>query len=328
MKIPQGLISQELLMKLGVGHKLTVSQIWDIFKHMFILLREQSTLWTPIIRMIMTNLILLLLFIIGFISIFKPETREMGIIVLIISIGGTLLRGFYFGYLFGLMSAMVYLYLQGKAISLKAAQQIAKQRTLSLSFLYILTQFANAFIHNRESKLSKSKLEILLLGFISSETFNVLGHILVPIIVIENVGLHQSVIRLKEMRQHIPETLAGVFGVDITNKVLGITFLPFTIIVLILSFTIGHHFYTWFPINTVVTITNATFSWLPIAFALLALIFILSCIRPTMDGLKIIYFTLLYAITNHPEQIQDSVQKEFKTFVKAENTKDNNSQKP
>lgn len=291
---------------------LPLRQIWAIFKRMFGLLRQQSTLWTPIVRMVFLNIILFGLLIISAFYLTQDKI-SLGLILFGITIAGFLLRNFYYGYLFGILSAMVLLDLHGNEVSLKNARHLVRSHILSLGFLHILATFITNYVkaRNANDQYKPNMILRLLFSATSIEALDLFGHFLVPVIVLENVNLTQSFFYLQELRNHLPASLAGLFGVDITKKILAILFLPFFIGLLVLCVLIGKYAVNWFPPMSILSIVNFNFSWLPIVFGILFAIFILSFLRPCMDGLKIIYFTLLYTLIRHPEKVQPAKRAEF-----------------
>jgi hypothetical protein len=306
INIPNNLIPQNF-------KRLSLNEIWKIFKRMFLLLKEQQAFWTPIIRMVFINFTLLFLFIIGILSLIENRI-SLGVILLIISIIGFIIRGFYFGYLFGMISALVFLYLHGNTLSLKNAKRMLQDRKLSLGILHVLTSLASGFLKNRNNQTANTQhplLARLLFSSVSRDALDFFGHFLVPVIVLENIDLLQSLKHLQDLRAHIPASLAGLAGVDITNTILSLIFIPFIIGLMILCVFLGSYGVHLFPSNTIITFGNFTLSWLPSLIGILFLILAMSFLRPCMDGLKLIYFSLLYALIRHPEKIQDDKKNQF-----------------
>lgn len=294
---------------------LPLREIWRIFKRMFALLKEQSTLWTPIVRMVFLNIILFFLLMIS-VFYLTQDRMSWGLTLLGITLLGFIIRSFYFGYLFGILSAMVLLYLHGNEISLKNARHLVHQHVLSLGILHILANMLTKYFKRRNANLDKPSMLIrLIFSSVSIEALDLFGHFLVPVIVVENVSLPESFNHLHAVRTHLPASLAGLFGVDITKNVLAILFIPLIFIVIALCVLLGEHAVNLFPPNTIVSILNITFSWLPTLAGILFLIFVMTFLRPCMDGLKIIYFTLLYTLIRHPEKIQPAKKAEFMGLI-------------
>ena len=283
-----------------------IGQVWPIFKRMLGLLREHSTFWTPIVRMVFVNIITFLVFIIS-IGYFCDDKIKIGAILLGVSILLYLIRSFYFGYLFGILSAMVYLYLHGNEISVKNAKHIIHQRILSLGLLHILANTLGGFFKKKQKQNTNAAPSFMpkaLLDSISMEAVDIFGHFLVPVIVIENENLTDSLKHLQHIPQHLSATLSGAIGVNMTRTILSLLFIPFSIAILFGCALIAKYGINFLPQATLFNLGAQTYSWLPPTIGTLFLFFIISFLKPCMEGLKIIYFTLLYALMAHPEKIQ------------------------
>lgn len=297
-----------------LNRRLPLSEIWAIFKKMFVLLREQETLWTPIVRMVFVNIIILFLFVIGAFEL-AQDHFTMGLTLLIISAAGYLLRNFYYGYLFGILSAMVLLYLHGNEVSLKNARHLVRHRILSLGFLHVLSNCLSVFFKRRRFSDRPSAFARLFFDSISLEALDLFGHFLVPVIVLENVSLTKSLLYLDEVRNHLPASLSGIFGVDMTKTFLSFLLIPFSLAIIILCVFLGMHGLNFYPNITLIYWDNFTFSWLPLLIGILLITFVMSFLRPWMDGLKVIYFTLLYTLIRHPEKIQPAKRAQFTSLL-------------
>lgn len=299
MMIPNALMPNMLKVQ-----RMPLKQIWPIFKRMLGLLKENSTFWTPIVRMVFVNIITFFVFLIS-IGYFCDDQIKIGAILLGISILLYLMRSFYFGYLFGILSAMVYLYLHGNEVSVKNAKYVIRHRILSLGLLHILANTLGGFFKKKQQQnATPSFISKSLFDSISMEAVDIFGHFLVPVIVIENENLTDSLKHLQHIPQHLSATLSGAIGVNMTRTILSLLFIPVSIAILFGCALIAKYGINFLPQATLFTLGANTYSWLPPALGTLFLFFISSFLRPCMEGLKIIYFTLLYALMAHPEKIQ------------------------
>ena len=296
---------------------LNFKTLWGIFKKTLVLMRNEPMLWSPILRMVLLNFMFLglLLTIIAFLfskyNTSFGQVLTLGIILLVFILG----RILYFGYLFGIVSAMVLLYSQNKPISFRAADVMVRGRIVSLAALNFLVQILSIFFGSEEGG-DRARVLTALLGLFALESVDLLGHVLVPVIVTENVSLAAGVKALKDLRNHAPAGFAGIFALDMAQGLLSLLLYPGLVGIGLLGVLLGHLGLNFFPSNTAITLLNISFSWVPPVTGIMLLLLLWSAfIKPVFEGLKLIYFTLFYLMIRHKEEISPRIQTLLQTLM-------------
>ena len=305
-----------MLQVMGGSKSLNYKEIWAIFKQTLALVRSEPMLWSPIIRMMLLNLMFLGSVITSVAFLFSKYNNTFLQVLMVFGflLLFLLLRVFYFGYLHGVLSAMVVLYGQKKTISFSAAAKMIRTKIFSLGLLNFLIQLLSGFVRSEKSNTRPGVLSIVL-GFFSIETLDLLGHFLVPVIVIEDVNLARSFKYLKALRTHAVAGIAGVMGIEMAQGFLSILLYPVLIGVALLGVLIGHVGLHEFPSTSWVTFHHVTFSWIVPLVGLILLFLIWSAlIKPLFEGLKLIYFSLFYLLIQDKKIINPSIQQRFKAI--------------
>lgn len=141
----------------------------------------------------------------------------------------------------------------------------------------------------------------LLLGALS-EVWDLLNHYMIPAVVVEGKPLKESLPEIKAIRDNMPATLAGVFGMDFASDALrGLLFLPY-LLILAIGAGLGYLLDPVFP-SPSWTISNHAVCWLPMLMALYLNCAIGGVLRACVESVKTIYFTIFYTTIMHEDQI-------------------------
>lgn len=177
------------------------------------------------------------------------------------------LRFFIRTYLKAIQSWMSYLTITGHVITYTVARSHIKQRTGSLMFL----GFVDMIVAKMKNQGSDEKgitgiiTRLLLSAF--AEVWDLLNHYMIPAVVIEGKSLKESLPEIKAIRDNVPATLAGVFGIDFAGDTLRrLLSLPYLIILAIgagLCYLLG----PVFP-STSFNLSNHSVCWVPVMLAL------------------------------------------------------------
>lgn len=171
----------------------------------------------------------------------------------------------------------------------------------------------------RPQQNSRSGIVAIIFSFLFSaleEIWDLVEHYMIPSVAIENKGLKDSVQSIKKLRNHIPETLVGVFGLDFAGDVFKAILLPVHLVFLLFGVVIGHFLVGIFPTDTVVTIGNHfSLSWYPV-FWLISISYLLAgLINVTVDSIKFFYFTIFYTALNRAQELNTSMQEKLQNFL-------------
>ena len=211
-------------------------------------------------------------------------------------------------------SWIVYNTISGKDISLADAHahtKMFKSQLRFISFVSLLMAFARS--SSRNKKGVGAVIAKIFLAFLS-EVWDLLGHYMIPSVVIEQKSLKEVIPKIKSLKQNVPATLTGVFGIDFVGNVVGSLFAIFYLIALIISVGVGY--LVALAINvTIVTIAGFSFSWVPVVIMLYIIVLIGGIYKRIVESIKVIYFTIFYTAINRPMDIDKSMREELTHYL-------------
>ncbi|MGM0536196.1 MAG: hypothetical protein ACQER5_09005 [Pseudomonadota bacterium] len=163
------------------------------------------------------------------------------------------------------------------------------------------------------------------------EVWDLVNHYLLPSVVIDGHGIRESVSRMSRLKENVPETLVGVFGIDVAAKAVGTIMLPVYLLLMLLGLIFG----IWFgsvesayyagdplvgtslagagPLPETLPITV-----LPILIALWAAKLLSVVLERMATSVKVIYFSIFYMRITHPDDIQDDIRDELEAYLRLE----------
>jgi|GEM_PF-620210 len=173
---------------------------------------------------------------------------------------------------------------------------------------------------------------VLLAGL--SEVLDLAEHFLVPAVAIDGVGLREGTEKLKDLRQQVPETLVGVFGIDIAGGAVRTLALPLYLVLILgavaLGFMVGDAIPAFYAgdLHTLLGAHIQTpawmgdgplpWSWLPLLIAIWLGKMISVVLDRLVDAVKVSYFTLFYLRIAHPGDITPDLRGELDGYLRLE----------
>ena len=150
------------------------------------------------------------------------------------------------------------------------------------------------------------------------EVWDLAGYYLLPAIVIEKKSLKEVVPHLKALRNNVPATLTGVFGIDFAGNIVGMLLVPAYIVLIAIGGGIGYLMANANAELAVVTLGGMTFSWLPIAIMIYIIAVIGKSVKHLVSAAKVIYYTIFYTSIQKPTAIKGDLQGQLTHYLKME----------
>jgi len=152
---------------------------------------------------------------------------------------------------------------------------------------------------------------------------NLLSHFMLPSIVIEQKKLKEIVPDLKSLKENVPATLTGVFGLDFAGNVITGIVVGVFVILFLVSIGIGWLIALVSDVGVIHLFGDANFtiSWIP-GFIIIMIGTIASGImKKIVESIKAIYFTIFYTSIKQPENIADDMKEELTHYLLLKETK-------
>ena len=287
-----------------------------LLKYSFTLIGKNTGIVRPTVYLAVLSFLMISLLFGALACFFSGSNIMAGVIALVILIVILVpLRFFIRTYLKAIQSWMSYLTITGHDITYSVARSHIKQRTGSLLFIGFVDMMV-AKLKNQESEskgITGIITQLLLSGL--AEVWDLLNHYMIPAVVIEGKPLKESLPNIKAVRDNVPATLAGVFGIDFAGDALrGLLFLPYLLILAIgagFAYLLG----PVFP-SASFNLSNHAVCWAPILLALFLNCSIGGILRACVESVKTIYFTIFYTTIMHMDQIPEAYREQLMGYLR------------
>ncbi len=292
-----------------------------LLKNSFKVVRKDKDIIKPTIHMVILSLILTTLFFGVLLSFFTGRYIGWGIFVLLILI--FILTPFKFFYYIRQkadQSWIVYNTISGKDISYRDAHDHTKTQKSSLrkiALIEILMKYVGSQ-RSRKGGIGAVLINLFLAALV--EIWDLLSHYMIPAVVVEQRPLKELIPQIKALRNNVPATLVGVFGIDFVGNVIGKVLFPIYVVTIAIGVGIGSLLISTMP-NTVWTISGFSFSWVPVFIAFYLVFVIGAIIRKIVESTKVIYFTIFYTAIRAPTKITKDMRGELTHYLRMEKTK-------
>ncbi len=286
-----------------------------LIKNSFTIIGKDKDIKTPTIHMIVLSILIIVFIYSSILMFILGKFVIVGVLLLLLTVFILIpFRFFYNTRQKADQSWIVYNTICGKDISYKDAHNHTKSEKGKLriiAFVDILISYANSQKGNK-----KGIVGILINLFLSflNEVWDLLSHYMLPAIVIEQKPLKEIIPEIKSLKNNVPATLVGVFGIDFVGSVIGSLFGGLFFIFLLISVGIGY-LVAMFTEVTIITFASFSFSWVPV-FMMLFLVSIIGGIyKKIVESIKVIYFTIFYTSIMKPMNISQELRGELTNYL-------------
>lgn len=171
------------------------------------------------------------------------------------------------------------------------------------------------------------KLIIAALG----EAWDLVRHFLIPAVTVDELPLKEGAGRMRSLQDQVPETLVGVFGIDIAGGAVFTLVAPVYFLLILIACGIGlwvgdalPAFYAgdihqmlgakapeWLP-------AALPFSWLPLLIAIWVCKLFSGILKRAVESMKVLYFTIFYLRITHIDDIAPDLREELDGYLRME----------
>lgn len=300
----------------SLPYKERLKSVFDLAKSTLVIVGKDKDIKTPWVRMVIYHSIMISLFF-GGILWWQYDQIGKGLLFFFLAFLLFLYKHFYNNRQEVRLSWIVYDTLVGHDPTYKQAVGISKElnsQTRKIAWLDILMSFI------QKGKFAGGGIvQMLVRLFVAGleEVWDLANHYLIPSVVVDKLDLKPAVMEMKKLKDRVPESLVGVFGIDFLGKVVRQVMIPSYIILVIASAVIGYFGTDFLPASTISVAGEAVaFSWLPVIIALWIGKLFSNFFERTVTGIKVTYFTVFYMKITHPDQIREDMREELTNYLK------------
>ena len=293
------------------------SQMGYLLKHTATIVGRDIDIIAPVIRTVIFSVILVTLFF-AMIAAYVVNANGTGTLLLLVWIVFGLYHFFYFNRQELALSWLVFETAAGRDRSFPDADGRAGELGSQVRWLALLDMAAAWIAWRRNNGEKGGLLTNLVLGAMT-EGWDLVNHFLLPAFAVDGVGFRDGMGKLRAARENVPETLMGVFGIDVMGRVVATIMAPLYLLLLLAGVALG----TWasgimpaaFEAGELGEVlppeafgylpwsADTMFNWLPLFVGIFIGKLVASAFKRVVTAVKVIYFTLFYARVLHPEEL-------------------------
>lgn len=309
------------------------AQLGYLLKHTFVIVGKNPGIVRPWIRMAVYAAVMVTVFFLG-IACIALDSGALATLLLIVAVGMFIYKYFFYN-----RQELHQSWLVSESIQQRPADaDAAKARVAELKGSYRRLALLDMLFGWVASRQSNSENKGLVGGLINAllaglvEVWDLVNHYMLPAIAIDGLSLSDGVQRMKSLKDEVPETLMGVFGIDLAGRAVGTIVGPLyallVIVAILLGFALGDAV-TAFHAGDIRTMFESNppgwlpegplhFSWLPLLIAIGIGKLFSAVFERLVTSVKVIYFTIFYMRITHPDAIPAELRNELEAYLKME----------
>jgi hypothetical protein len=300
----------------SLPYKERIKSVLHLVKSTFTIIGKDKDIIKPWIRMAIYHSIMVTLGF-GVFFLFQFDQGGYGLLSLFLAFLLFLYKHFYDNKQEMRMSWTVYETIIGNDPSYVGATNASKKlssQIRKIAWLDILMSFVN-----KSKFFGGGIVKMIIRLFIAGleEVWDLANHYLLPSVAVDDMDITPAVKEMKKLKDRVPESLVGIFGIDFLGRVVRHVTIPAYILLFIISAAIGYFGSNIFPTSTIeVGGDPVVFSWLPVITALWIGKLFSSLFERTVTSVKVVYFTVFYTKITHPDRIREDMQDELVDYLK------------
>jgi len=318
---------QQTLRKPGFGERL--GQLAYLLKHTFTIVGRDPGILRPWVRMAIYGVAMACLFFAA-VTAFIVDAGGTGMLLLAASIAMFIYKFFYYTRQELRQSWLVAEALKGEKRSAEEAKSRVRElagtaRKIALLDMLVAWMMSLARGNGKAGAL----VRMLMKGL--EEVWDLLNHYLLPSAAVDGHGIRDSVSRMGALKDNVPETLAGVFGIDIAARAVGTIMGPVYFLLLVGAIALGvwvgdalPAFYAgdlralFNDVEAGFLPAELHFSWLPLLVALWLGKLASVVLERVTTTVKVLYFSIFYMRIAHGQAIIPEIRDELDAYLRME----------
>lgn len=286
-----------------------------LVKNTFSVIGRDEDIIKPWIRMAVYNFLMVTFFFYAVLRIWVD--LPLGVLAGFFAFMMFLYKHFYHNRQEVRLSWTVYETIIGNDPSYKGAKEYGKQvksQTRKLAWLDIAMALMN------KGKFVGGGFIKMLMNLIISgmqEVWDLINHYLLPSVAIDKLDIGDGVKKMKKLKDSVPESLVGVFGIDFMGKVVGRIMVPVYIVLFIVAAALSYFGADYLPTTEIdINNTPTAITPVPLVFAFYIGKLFSNVFERVVTSVKVIYFTVFYTKITHPDSIMDELREELTNYLK------------
>ena len=302
-----------------------MNRIGYLLKHTFTVIGRDTDIVMPWVWMVVYAIVMVTAFFVGVVGAFLGATAVwaggFGLAVPMF-----VYKFFFYNYREMGQSWLVYETICGRDRSYSDAKQAARDRKSGVRKLAGL-DILMAYLASQRSDDSNGLFDWLVNLFISGlqEVWDLVNHYMLPAVAIDRLSLSEGISKMKELRNQVPETLTGVFGIDFIGRIVshvtgglymtlilaavGTMYLGGAALPEAFQFSFSQN-----PLGSGPLVLNA----LPLVIGIYIAKLSGVVFERVITSIKVIYFTIFYTQITHRDRIAEDLRPQLVQYLRME----------
>ena len=292
-----------------------LKSVAELAKSTLTIIGKDEDIIKPWIRMVIYHIVMVTSFF-GGIFLWQYKQMGYGLTLFFLAFFLFLYKHFYNNKQEMRMSWIVYETVIGNDPSYKGATTESKElkwNIRKIAWIDILMTFVN-----KGKLFGGGIIKMLIRLFIAGleEVWDLANHYLLPSVAVDKMDITSAVKEMKKLKDRVPESLVGIFGIDFLGKVVRHVTIPAYVVLFILSAALGYFGSELFPATTIeIGGDDVAFSYVPIIAALWFGKLFSNFFERTVTAIKVVYFTVFYTKVTHPNRIREDMQDDLVDYL-------------
>lgn len=300
-----------------------MGSVFQLFANTFTVIGRDADILKPLYRMIAYNFIMVSAFFYALFGIWYDLPFQ--VMMFLIGFLFFSYKYFYYSRQETRMSWIIYQSITGNEPTYKDSVNASKELKSQIRKIAWI-DIVMAFMMKRKNT-GEGVLNTIIRFFIKglNEVWDLVNHYLIPSVAIDKLDLKPAIENMKTLKDRVPETLLGVFGIDFLGKVVTKVVAPVYTVLILLSIAAGIFFHEYMPSYELslnggeLPIDSFQFTWIPLLAAIWIGKLFSSYFERMVTTVKVIYFTIFYTKITHPEEIADDLQEDLNDYLRLNN---------
>lgn len=200
------------------------------------------------------------------------------------------------------------------------ASKTLKSQIRKIGWIDIGMAIANNSQKNKSKGGVNFIIRLVLKGM--NEVWDLINHYLIPSVAVDKMDIKPAIQSMKSLKERVPASLMGVFGIDFLGKVVRSVIVPVYLILIVCSLAMGLLLSGYLP-STEFNLSGSdlpidliTISWIPLVGAIFLGKLFSSIFERLVTMVKVVYFTIFYTQITHPEKIAEDLRDQLVDYLK------------
>lgn len=294
-----------------------------LLKHSVAVVGDNKEILRPWLLMVVYAFVLACMFYgaVTFILFLHPITIAMGVGLLGLSFLLWLYKFFFFSYQKTRLSWMVHEMLCGDVRSFSEARERTSQLKSQVRKVALIDAL-KTYISSRKGSGGGGIMGMIVNLLISglAAVMDLAKHYMLPAVAIDGLHVKETVEQMKSLKDRVPETLMGMFGIDILGHIVIKLIAPVYMLLVLAGMGMAWVMGGFLPDFMVVEMSGPdgdtlALSWVPLVAAMFFGKTVSIFLAQIAACLKVSYFTTFYTEITHRDKLTPKLREELEGFL-------------